>query len=388
MSDYQLWSLNELCGRPKNPDRWLVKDLIPNPGRVLLYGAGGEYKSSAALDLGVGVASKGQLFEEWPILKTGPAIMLSTEGDLDSNADRIFFHVRARNLHPGDCEIYHGQEDIELDTPSGIALLRAMVESIRPLYVVVDPWVSFYQGNENDVGEVKKFFKPIDRLIREYGITFVVVHHANKKKELRGSTGLQGWADTILRFEKTAKVSLPSMTSPVDIVTIVCQKMRNGKDGSRLVVAPMIDEDVGMFRWGVYDDVEAKRVADAFFKSEVYKLLRAAPEPLSRNQLRDTLGIGQKRLDGTLDVLAGLELVEQVTARRAMGSGNSREVDGWVAKVAKIDVVRAILENRKPKPACIAYALDDEDSGGFCIPGVSKRPRVPKLRAIRGGLAS
>jgi hypothetical protein len=389
MEPYQLYSVNELLALADNPNRWLISKLIPCPGRVVMYGVGGELKSATAYDLGVAVASDGALLEEWPVQKSGPAMILSTEGDIYSNRDRLLFHMRIRNLHPAEVPLYFGQESIDLDTASGIKLLETMIEAVRPKLLVLDPWVNFFEGDENNVTEVKKFFKPIDKLIRKYEFTCIVVHHANKKKEMRGSTGLQAWADAVLRFEKTAKVALASMPSPVDIVTVLCTKQRNAADGARLVIVPLIDETAEMIRFGIYDDVDAKRVADAYFKTEVYKVLKSMSEPASQRQLRELLGISDRRLSVALDSLEKVGLVAQSSALRATGPNRARPVPGWEAtKIAKVDMVRAILGKRAPRPACFGYAVDDRDQSCFSVPGIPARSAVPQLRAIRGGKAS
>jgi hypothetical protein len=344
------------------------------------------HNSTFAYDLGVATGSSGALLEEWPVQKNGPAMILSTEGDIYSNRDRLMFHMRARNLHPTECELFFGQEAIDIDSPSGLNLLETMIKEIKPKLLVLDPWASFYEGDENNVSEVKKFLKPLDRLIRKHEFTCIVVHHANKKKEMRGSTGLQAWADAVLRFEKTSKVTLPSMSAPVDIVTVLAAKQRNARDGARLVIVPIIDEELGMIRWGIYDDVEAKRVADAYFKNEVYKVLKALPGPTTQRQLRDTLGISDRRLTVAIDALRSVGLVEQVADRVPTGENRSRPVQAWQAtKIAKIDVVRTILANTKPRPACFGYAVDDRDQYCFSVPGVPARSGVPALRSIRGG---
>ena len=67
--------------------------------------------------------------------------------------------------------------------------------------VIVDTMArTFGGGNENTQQDMNMYLEYVSKL-QELGIAVVVVHHANKGSEMRGSTVLEGFADTVFSVE-------------------------------------------------------------------------------------------------------------------------------------------------------------------------------------------
>jgi hypothetical protein len=267
-------------------------------------------------------------------------------------------------------------------------MLEKMVDDIQPVSLVLDPFISFFNGDENNVSEVKQFFKPVNRLIRRHGMSCIVVHHANARGKIRGSTGLQAWADTVLRFDKVKKVTIPSVAEPVDIVTASMEKMRNSRDDGKWSFVPLIDETGGVISFGIYDSLDAPKVGAVVFKWELYKAL-CAEGPLTEGQIRERLSAGQPRVREALEALQRIDMVKPEVVLRPSGEGRLRQVWGWGGvKVAKVDIARDILVRSRSRDAgdC-CYAIDDRDEPGLCLPRAPEGPGLPRLRALRGGKA-
>ena len=377
---YKLYSVQDLLELKDNPNRWIVDQMVPWPGRTLVHGKGGDYKSTVFFDLAVSVASGGELLQEFPVRKHGPVILISTEGNIYANKDRLFGHMRPRNLEPSTVQLFYGQESLFVDEPNEFQVLVNMIDHVKPVMIVLDPFVSFFAGDENSVTDVKKFLRRVDPLINDYELSVVVIHHSRKDGEIRGSTALQGWTDSALKFEVAREVTLPSVPEPVSILTVECEKQRNGQTGKLFTAVPFVNDALGQVTFGIYKEVQAKDVGAVYLKQAMYALLRNTEEPLTKGQLQTHFNIGPKRIKTSLDALIALDLVELTDARRSTGGARTRSVDayGARAKNSRVDSVREIIAHAAAKRpvGSIAYAVDDRDPGGVCLAGISKGPRV------------
>jgi hypothetical protein len=347
---YQLYDTQDFLELEDNPDRWLVEQMVPWPGKTVAHGKGGEYKSTLFFDLAVATASGGELLQEFPVLRHGPALVISTEGNIYANRDRLFSHMRPRNLHPSTVKLFYGQESLFVDEDVEFNVLVDLVEHAKPVMLLLDPFVSFFSGDENSVSDVKKFLRRMDPLIQD------------------------------LKFEVAREQALPGVPEPVNILTVECTKQRNGKEGKLFTAVPFIDDDLGQVSFGIYREVQAKDVAAIYLRQIVYKALRDANAPLTRKQLRDHFGVGPQRMSKALDALVNLDLVELVQDRRSTGGSRTRSVEafGARAKDSIVDEVRRIIarEAARRPGGSKAYAVDERDAGGVCLAGISKRPKV------------
>jgi len=375
---YKLYTVQDLLELKDNPDRWIVEQMVPWPGRTLVHGKGGDYKSTVFFDLAIAVASDGQLLQEFPVKVHGPVLLISTEGNIYANKDRLFDHMRPRNLEPSTVKLHYGQESLFVDEPAEFQVLVNMIEAIKPVMVLLDPFVSFFAGDENSVTDVKKFLRRMDPLINDYELAVVVIHHSRKDGEIRGSTALQGWTDSALKFEVAREVTLPTVPEPVSILTVECEKQRNGKTGKLFTAVPFVNNATGQVNFGIYKEVQAKDVGAVYLRQAMYGLLREAIEPMTKGQLRDHFNVGPVRIKTAVDHLVALDLVELTRTNRSTGASRSRSVDayGARAKNSRVDAVREIIARAAAKrpDGSAAYAVDERDPGGICLAGISKRP--------------
>ena len=222
---YPIYSVKDLLELKENNDRWIIQDMIPKTGRILVYGRGSSYKSAILFDLCLSVASGMPFLERLPVIRSfGPVLLLSTEGSIYTNRDRLTAYMRSRNLSPETVQLFYGQKPIQIRKPEGLATIRALVKALHPVLTVFDPFVSFYGGNENDSEEMAKFTEGLNEVVQEFETSIVIVHHANKKDDIRGSTVLQGWFDSILRFNVAKGVSIPGLGPKQDIITVKSEK--------------------------------------------------------------------------------------------------------------------------------------------------------------------
>lgn len=121
---------------------------------------------------------------------------------------------------------------MRLDTPEGRLAIETQIQSCRPDIIVFDPLAEFQLINENSAQEMGMTVRVLKRLIEQYGVTIVLVHHVGKPgfedprtggNKLRGSSALFGAVDTFIGVSRKSESSHPSPTLELEF------ELRRGK---------------------------------------------------------------------------------------------------------------------------------------------------------------
>lgn len=84
----------------------------------------------------------------------------------------------------------------------GFAGIEQSLKQHKIKFVVFDPLLAFYGGNENDNSEARVFIQTFAEFAKEAEITTLIIHHANKDGKSRGATA---FSDGVrCRYELTA----------------------------------------------------------------------------------------------------------------------------------------------------------------------------------------
>lgn len=380
MGQIFLYSLPELLAVKDDPNRWILPGMIPCPGRILIYGQGNAYKSTLLMDLCLAVSSNTGILQDsrdFQVMKRGPTVMVSAEGSLYTNRDRVMWQLRARNLDPMTVPFHYGQQSFAVDETEGRDLLIQFIKAVKPILLVLDPFISFYEGDENSAHEVRRFCKNIDVLIEDYGVSVAIIHHANKKDDIRGSGVLYAWADSVLEFKLQRAVQFPGLPQPNDLVTVECKKQRDGAVGRLFSAAPIFDKQSRMTTFGVYQDVEARSVGVAYLRQEIYKLLTLTGQALTKGQIRDQTGAAYERIEEALSGLIKIGLLQQITDTRATSSDGKRTrgVEAYITRggISPVDAVATILQGLQVRRDLVSYVIDDRNSESTGLPRVQAR---------------
>lgn len=100
---------------------------------------------------------------------------------------------------------------LKVDTEVGRQELEAAIDMLRPDIVIIDPLYKIISGSENSTQDIEAVTDQLDILIEKYHFALIVSAQARKNlivpklgkvdlgdQELRGSTGIPGWVDTII----------------------------------------------------------------------------------------------------------------------------------------------------------------------------------------------
>jgi hypothetical protein len=193
------WASEALEPQPEIP--WVIQDLISIPSLNLIVGEGGAFKTYSMTDAGVCVAQG----EPWLGLATTPSPVLFV--DEESGAQRF-----ARRL--GDVMRGHGANaDLQLaytclegfDFGEDVYAYRLgeIIKEVGAKFVVIDALVDVMLGkDENLVKDVQPVMYHLRKTAYEQQCAIMLIHHANRGGEYRGSSALKGAVDLMLLVQK------------------------------------------------------------------------------------------------------------------------------------------------------------------------------------------
>jgi hypothetical protein len=347
---HKIYTVEDLLKLPRSFSKWIVQDLFPASQRIFVVGKGSSYKSAVTFDLSVAIADGGggRMLNYLPIMMPGPVLLISTEGSVYTNRDRLVMHIRAYDISPDSLNLHFCQQSFVLDDPRDAWELNSIVDEMRPVLVVMDPLDSFFSGDENSAKETKIFRRLVDYFIDNYACSVLVIHHVGKdggKQDPRGSSAWFDWADTVVHYTKKKYKSKSNEKLQFDTAKVVVTKQRNGKDGHVFTVIPRIDDEMGVITFDFMDEGSENRVAHKFMQSEVYKQLNRMG-PHTASMLEAALPFGRDKIRAVLQELMASGLVDQGgTLSVPVAGRRPRSVSAWrtVGNPTKVDAAMAIL---------------------------------------------
>jgi biotin operon repressor len=210
--DFEIKPLSQLVSEAK-PIEWIVENLIPRYGLVILAGKAGVGKSMVTLHLSHAVVNGEPLFGAFPIQNRGGVLIIDNE-----NYPGLYLQrVRALGLNPLEGIDTLNLTDFSIDSTSSIKWLEKVIAEKKYALVVLDSWTNLIRNtDENKAPEVGKVLSRLRKIAYEHGCCFVLIHHVRKnmpyavdpKDELRGSSTLMNEADLVIAMRDSGKDGL------------------------------------------------------------------------------------------------------------------------------------------------------------------------------------
>lgn len=232
----RILSLLSILKAPLPQIDWLVDPLIAHGNRVMFFGESGCGKSWLMLDLAIALSLGKPWLGHYAIPQSRTVLYL------DEEMSKKVLQRRLKQLSGG----------IEVDAPDqlwfgshlGIHFTEAMDtqallsdlknEGIDPEVIIVDTFRRVFTGNENDAGEVGRFWDSIEPILAA-GKTLIVSHHMKKpsqngplslKHMASGSTNIVGQLDAAYAVTREAK----------NAINLECVKSRDTEEPSPFMV--------------------------------------------------------------------------------------------------------------------------------------------------------
>jgi predicted ATP-dependent serine protease len=215
VQDFEIKPLSQLVSEAK-PIEWIVENLIPRHGLVILAGKAGVGKSMVTLHLSHAVVNGEPLFGAFPIQNRGGVLIIDNE-----NYPGLYLQrVRALGLNPLEGIDTLNLTDFSIDSTSSIKWLEKVIAEKKYALVVLDSWTNLIRNtDENKAPEVGKVLSRLRKIAYEHGCCFVLIHHLRKnmpyavdpKDELRGSSTLMNEADLVIAMQDSGKDGLRNL---------------------------------------------------------------------------------------------------------------------------------------------------------------------------------
>jgi len=190
--------------------RWLIEDLWADQAVGIIGGEPKCGKSFLALDLLVAVASGAPCLRHFAARQRGSVLLYAAEDALHVVRTRLEGICRAAAVTLRDLPIHViTAPSVRLDVAADRHQLQTTIADLRPVLLVLDPFVRLHRIDENASAEVAPLLAYLRELQRRFALAVVLVHHARKGagrvrggQALRGSSELHAWGDSNLYLRR------------------------------------------------------------------------------------------------------------------------------------------------------------------------------------------
>lgn len=288
------------CDLKEGTDRppWLIEGLWAEQAVGILGGEPKCCKSFLALDMAVSVASGSCCLRRFPVRNAGPVLLFPAE---DS-------HRVVRQRLQGICAAAETAFDalplyvitaprLLLDLPQDRERLRQTVAALRPVLLVLDPFIRLHRADENASKEVAPLLGFLRELQREFALAVLLVHHVRKRsgkdrpgQALRGSSDLHGWGDSNLYLRRHSS----------HLMLSVEHRAASSPDDMALE----LEDDGNALALSILDAPPPCKPQPTAGPDRVLQAMLEAPGPLAAQQLRKLCRMRTTTLCETLAALS------------------------------------------------------------------------------------
>ena len=309
--------MSTLLGKDLNFD-YLIPDLLPCPGTVMVHGAGGDGKSMSAWTIakhvarGIPFSVRGDLVP----VEAGPVLILNG----DQSEVQVQQQMRELEFEPTDPVTVVMGWDL-----NWYYRFVKLIKKHQPKLVIIDSITGCSRGSAFDENK-KEFAGPIYWLSNNNGrlfpgCTILLIHHANKTGGFRGSSAIRDAVDEVWGLKRPTAAQRERTGANARLIHV--EKSRAGRDGSQLLMK--LEEDL-TFSLADYCEVDGESASPASVVDRVLQRLRAVhPRGLTRSDLAsDPLcGGSVAAIRKALQRLVSRGLLKAEEAPRSRGAGKA-----------------------------------------------------------------
>ncbi len=182
---------------------WMIPQVLPTGGLIIVYGAPGVGKTFAALDMAAALA------------QTRPVVYIAGEG-IESLSSRI--RVWEYHFKRSVGAFYTIPRAVPLNDAQAVNDLIQVLTPIAPSIIIYDTLSRcFPGGDENSQSDTSRLIDALERIRRATGAANLLIHHSTKGGgDLRGSSVLRGAADVVIRIEEDDQA-----------IAVICEKNKH-----------------------------------------------------------------------------------------------------------------------------------------------------------------
>lgn len=160
------------------PTQWLIDGALPKDGIALLSGLPGVGKTWLSLSLALNVCAGGS----WMGRKAqeGRVLYLDEENATSLLSERLRKLSYTYGSPGADKLRFLVSKGMSFSNPEKLKELRALIDEFRPSLIIVDSLVRVHSGEENSSGDMSRVFLEMRKLINDFSLCFLLLHHESK----------------------------------------------------------------------------------------------------------------------------------------------------------------------------------------------------------------
>jgi len=289
---------------------WLIRSLWLRRAVGFCGGPPKSRKSWFGLEAAISIASGQPCLGRFEVEDPGGALVFMAEDSTFEVRDRVRQICIRRGIDLDTLKLnVITAHALRLDDGDQRTLFITTIETLKPKFLLLDPLIRLHNFDENSAKEMSALLGFLRLVQREFDVSIMITHHANKKtagrpgERLRGSSDLYAFADSAVylfpgrgSFEMTVEHRAAPSLDPF-------QADLSTEDGHTCL-----------------DIIETTSRSDVDINKRVVELLRRSGSPMTRTRMRSQLNVQNQRLGVCLNRLAESGIV-------------SRSPDGWVCNV-------------------------------------------------------
>jgi putative DNA primase/helicase len=194
----------------KFPDReMLMEPWLPKPGIAMIFARAGHGKTFLALGVGFAVAS-GREFLGWTCERAGRVLYIDGEmpGSYLQQRLRVYGKVPAGQLHIVCRDTFNLRRELmpDLGTEAGRRVIDGIVARVKADLIIIDSLSTLVRTGEESSAE---HWVPVQDWIMHHrwqGRTILLVHHAGKSGDQRGTSKRMDTPETTIKLTKQKDV--------------------------------------------------------------------------------------------------------------------------------------------------------------------------------------
>lgn len=163
--------------------RWLIDDLIPEDGLILLSGQQKlAFKTWFAFATAIAISSGKSMSMLKPNRKAG-VLIIEEEGGKAQTRSRFLAIAKGFGANKEDLENIHFsfRNRVKLDNPVHKSQIKKLCEKHKPGLVILDALTYLHSGDENKIQDMLKVVDTIN-MIRSMGISVLIIAHLDKTR--------------------------------------------------------------------------------------------------------------------------------------------------------------------------------------------------------------
>jgi hypothetical protein len=194
-----------------SPPTWIIPDLIPENGVVILTAQKGSFKTFLAMDMALSIPLGRPTWGSEPT-KTGLTFYGAHEGIRAIQKKHRDAWCHENGIDPREDTGFYVAPGPHIGNVEGCKLFTAEIDrvvqrrGIQPRLLILDTYSQTMMGlNENDPGDVGKFLNFCQQFIETYpGVSVLTPAHLGKDvtKGTRGSNSLEAGGETVLALTR------------------------------------------------------------------------------------------------------------------------------------------------------------------------------------------